>query len=338
MAKTQRQVIEDAVAHSMRVLRGVENDDLQAMAIEYYNAQLGVIEKIRQAFPGETWTLEQMQGDRSAQLFQQIQAQLNQLHDRLNLDTEDATFRQLAGSRTMTTYLLDQATPPNILAQMPYIPEQALRALINTPFQGAMFSQRYGNITDQMASDIRGALFQSMVNGESMDDAAGRIEDLMGATDDADSLGGYADRSLTIARTEIMRAQNLGRWSVYDSNSDIMAGEPEWFATPDDRLCPWCMRREGLSPAEIAAAAVPTVRGKPDPFGTSAAMPLHPRCRCTWIPRLKTWKDLLGLDMPEGFDDGARGVRDADGNWVTAKVEDFEDWRQRRGAELGVAA
>jgi len=95
---------------------------------------------------------------------------------------------------------------------------------------------------------------------------------------------------------------------------------------------------EGLSPAEIAVAAVPTVRGKADPFGTSAAMPLHPRCRCTSLPRLKTWKDLLGLDMPEGFDDGARGVRDADGNWVTAKVEDFEDWRQRRGAELGVAA
>lgn len=336
MARTQRELIEDAVAKSMRVLRNVENEDLQAMAIQYYNAQLGIIDRIRQAFPGETWTLQEMQGQRSVQLFNQIQAELNKLHQRLNLDTEQAAFDQLVGSRAMTTWFLDQATPQNVSARMPYLPETALRALINTPFQGAMFSQRYGNITNQMAADIQGALFQSMVNGESMQSAAERIEDLMGASTNPDALEGYAYRSLTIARTEIMRAQNLGRWATYDSNSDLMEGEPEWFATPDDRLCPWCLRREGMTPAEIKAAPIPAVRGKADPHGNSANMPLHPRCRCTWLPRLKSWKDLLGIDMPEQMDAGERGMRNEDGKWVIAPVEDFEDWRARRGAEFGL--
>ncbi len=86
-------------------------------------------------------------------------------------------------------------------------------------------------------------------------------------------------RARSIARTEIMRASNMGQQLLWEAAVD--AGE--WRAqdvrrmfivTPDDRLCPVCAPLDGVrvglrdafvSPTNRAAAVVP---------------PLHPRCRC----------------------------------------------------------
>ena len=68
-----------------------------------------------------------------------------------------------------------------------------------------------------------------------------------------------------------------------------------WIVTPDDRLCRWCMRREGLTPE-----AIRKLPGGGDPWGMSTNLPLHPHCRCTSEPILKTWREL-GIDMPEEY-------------------------------------
>jgi len=47
--------------------------------------------------------------------------------------------------------------------------------------------------------------------------------------------------------------------------------------------CLTCAGRDGR--------AYPLEGPKPD-------MPAHPRCRCCWRPKTKTWKDL-GIDLPE---------------------------------------
>ena len=138
-----------------------------------------------------------------------------------------------------------------------------------------------------------------------------------------------------IARTEIMRASNLGAWDMFQNqNADIMQDEPEWFATADDRLCPWCLGRDGKTPTEIKKLHL-RARGKGDPWQGSATMPLHPRCRCRWLPRLKSWKDL-GIDIPEEAEDDARSMRDEAGKWVTAPVQTFDAWKGAQSARLGV--
>lgn len=284
MAETQREVIDRITAYSTRVLRGMENEDLRGMAGLYRQAQQNIISMVNNTFPGDTWSLEQMQ-QRSADLFNMIQQELNILNERMINGLEKSAVDQLRAAIEWGTYNLDQATPPNIEADLPPLPLENIKALVNTPFEGAMFSQRYGLITDQMAADVRGTLMQSMINGEGMLDAAQRISDVMGA--DSVISSGYADRALAIARTEIMRAQNLGRLSVFDSNTDLMTGDSattgsEWVATADDRLCEWCLRRDGLSPEEIEESDP----GE-DPWGNSTNAPLHPRCRCTFVPRLK---------------------------------------------------
>jgi len=323
MAETQREVIDRITAYSARVLRGMENEDLQAMGSAWREAQQKIIELIQRAAPGDVWTLPDMQGPRMAELFQQINHELNILNERMIGQLEQSAVDQLAAGIEWSSYGLDQATPAGVFAQQPSLPIENIRALVNTPYQGAMFSQRYGLITDQMSSDVRGALAQSMINGESMADAAARIEDVMGA--DSVISSGYANRSLAIARTEIMRAQNLGRLSSFDANKDLMAGTPEWVATADDRICEWCLRRDGLSADEIEMEDPGD-----DPWGNSVNSPLHPRCRCTWVPRMKSWRELGLGDMPEDFGDDERGMRNEDGEWVFQPVESFDEWKEGR--------
>ena len=236
-----------------------------------------------------------------------------------------------SGSQAWGGYLVDQATPPNITANLKMLPIGSVQAIVNTPFQGAMFSQRYGLISDQMSADIRGALTQSMINGESMDDAAARVQGVMGDPENG-GVGGYQDRALTIARTEIMRAQNLGAWDSFENqNKDLMADEPDWFATADDRLCPKCYARDGKTKAEWLKSSL---SGK---YGKSFTMPLHPRCRCRWMPRLKTWKQL-GVDLPEDLPDDARSLRNAEGKWEQVPVQTFDAWKAQRGIQLGVTS
>ena len=333
MAKTQQDVIEAITDQAMEALRGIENDDVQKMIDAYDAARQAIEAKIEAAMPGKTWGLLEMQGGPGAQLLQGIDAEIQRLMNQLVTQTSDAAVNQFQGSQAWSAYTIDQATPPNISANFTIAPTASVRALVNTPFAGAQFSQRYGAVGDAMASDIRDQLVQSMINGESMDDAAERVRGVMG-----DASKGYGDRSLTIARTEIIRAQALGSWDTYQNqNADLMAGEPAWHAASDDRLCPWCLSRDGKSATEIKAGKTASARGKSDPHGTKAVIPLHPRCRCGWMPRLKSWKDL-GIDIPDEAEDDARVIRGADGKVQQVSVQTFKDWQTTRGTQLGMLA
>lgn len=313
----------------MRVLRGVENEDIAGLHNAYQAAQDDILAAVQRAFPGETWTLQEMEGQRAQALLAQINGRLRGLAGEVTDELEAALTTQLKGAMAWTTYALDQATPPTIKPQLPILPEEAIRALVNSPFQGAMFSQRIGIITDEMADGIKSELLQSMIQGEGMADAALRLTDLIGATTDELTDEGYTYRALRIARTEIMRAQNTGRASTYEKNGDLMEDSPEWVATADDRLCEWCLRRDGMSLDEIEQGD-----GGEDPWGNSTDLPLHPNCRCTIVPRLKTWRDL-GIDMPEEYDDDERAMRDPDdGTWKFVPKETYDEWKDTRAGEL----
>ena len=330
--ETQQQVIEAITDQAMATLRAQEDLDVDGLLQAWLTAKDAIMAKIQLSFPGENWSLIEMQGGRAAKLLNDINAEIGHLMSTSTAATTAAAAQQFQGSSKWAAYILDQATPPNISANLQLAPISSVQALVNTPFQGAQFSQRYGAVGDAMASDIRDQLTQSMINGESMDDAAARLDTVMGQAG-----RGYTNRTLTIARTEIMRAQSLGSWNVYQNqNKDLMAGEPAWHTTADDRLCPWCLGRDGKTSAQIKALKL-TARGKSDPFRGSATMPLHPNCRCAWLPQLKSWKDL-GIDIPDEAPDDARSMRLPDGKWGQVPVETFAAWQQRRGATLGLAA
>ena len=330
--ETQRQVIDRITDRGMRVMRGRENADIRGLIGAYRSAQNEILDMVRSVIsttstPG-SWNLMELAADRrQAQLFQNITQRLRTLGNETGIRVEQAAIDQFRDSLARVGYALDQGTPGAYDVRLPILPEDAIRALVNTPFEGAMFSQRIGVITDEMSAAIQNQLTRSMINGESMQQAAKRVTSVLGANNLADAKN-FANRATTIARTEIMRSQNLAKIAVYTDNKDIIEGDPEeawvWVVTPDDRLCPWCRRREGKTPAEIKKMAV----GR-DPWGKSFALPLHPHCRCTSYPKLKSFRDL-GIDMPDDFKDDERGIRNDKGKWVIQPVETFDDWIGRR--------
>ena len=329
MALTQQQVLDSITEQAIVALRQQEEGAASDLLALYQSTQEQIIAKIQTAFPGESWDLVSMQNSRIQALLQQINAEIMKLNGAAIGLTSDATAQQFNDSASWSAYALDQATPANIAINYTQLPDTTLRAILSTPFQGAQFSQRYGMINDAMASDIRDQLMQSMINGESMDDASARVSTAMGGPGGGWT-GGYAGRADSIARTEIMRASNLAAQDVFQNqNKDIMEDEPEWFATPDDRECPWCAGRDGKTATQIRKLSL-HARGKSDPFKGSATMPLHPHCRCRWMPRLKTWKDL-GIDIPEDAPDTARSMRLADGSWGEVPVQSYDAWQAARG-------
>lgn len=84
---------------------------------------------------------------------------------------------------------------------------------------------------------------------------------------------GY-NRALTIARTELINAHAEGQLDSFErlgvKRLGLMA---EWLTAGDNRVCPACSTKEGK------VFAVEEARG---------LIPLHPNCRCSWIPYVKT--------------------------------------------------
>lgn len=322
---TQQDVILKATEYAMQVLRGGEEGHVDQVMGAYKTAQSEILALITERFgDAEGQTLAQwQQSGRLRSLLQSIEGILVHMRDQVDGGIRSGSTTQFLSSYDHTVYGMDQATPDTTVLRYARPPENAVRILVETPYKGAIFSQRSGLITDAMASDLRDQLVQSLIQGEGIGDAAARVKGVIGISQKY-STKSYAYRAETIARSEIMRAQNLARDFAYEQNSDIVEGT-EWLVSPDDKLCIWCARREGLTDAEIEAADT-TIGKKTDPWGNSSEAPLHPNCRCTKIPKLASWKKLIGLDMPEALGNTARGMRTADGTWQIQPVEQFDKW------------
>jgi len=95
-------------------------------------------------------------------------------------------------------------------------------------------------------------------------------------------------RALTIARTETIRAANLGQqaaWQDAESKGllDQNTARQVWIVTPDDRLCPIC---EAIP--DLNADGVPLGGTFQSEAGPLDGPPAHPSCRCA-----------VGLQFPE---------------------------------------
>ena len=329
MAKTQAEVIKAASDAARVALRKLEDASAKRVLLAFRQAQDAIRLKLADGFDAyaDGWDLGTMESTgRLTALSAEINRAMGRVYHEVNGTIQQGTVDQFKQAATRTTYMVDQATPPFVQVPLPVMPYEAVLALVETPYKGAMFSQRIGIITNAMAQDIRDGLLQSMINGESMSAAADRVESVIGAGSLGEP-GAYSARAEMIARTEMMRASTMGRSSIYEANSDLMAeGGAEWLVAPDDRLCEWCERRDGMSQQEITEAPAGD-----DPWENDNEPPLHPNCRCTLVPRLKTWKEL-GVDIPDDMEEDARAIRDEDGKWQFVPQEGYDAWKEARAA------
>lgn len=202
-------------------------------------------------------------------------------------------------------WALDQTTPPNVdismmrskttnLATDPLL-SNLIAQEVMVPFKGAMFSDRLGHINETMAEQIGIMTRQAALNGWSVPELSDGIRDLVGVPLDKNletrpRASAAKSRADMIARTELMRAMNLAKANLLEEN-DNLVDDKKWLAADDFRTCDDCLEMDGLTETEL------------EDQGFETEMPAHPRCRCTWVPVMKSWKDLLGDDLGKDMGD-----------------------------------
>jgi SPP1 gp7 family putative phage head morphogenesis protein len=161
---------------------------------------------------------------------------------------------------------------------MPVLSVEAIRAQLLAPYLGKTFVERFEDKRAEFELKIKNAIIQSQIQGESILQAQTRIAKELGLPSGsfkymaAGWRKGSRDfyRTAMIARTEILRASNLGALAVYQENDDVLQGW-EFIATKDERTCPIC------APLDGERFAFDSTQQKP---------PLHPQCRCSVLPWL----------------------------------------------------
>ncbi len=331
--RTQKQVLDDIDRQSRRALNGMLVSDVQAL-LRMYDEALATIEaEIRLAWieledaqrrHGRTafihWKIE-----REAAVMQQIKARLVSLQTAWTTALRDGMLTGYEQQALWDAYGLDMATPPKITVNTRTLTPTAADAVVNTPWKGAMFSDRVWAISDDMFGEIQNQLGQSTLLGEGIDDAVRRIKNLQIA--DGNVPPRYAIERL--ARTEILRASDRSRELLYAENSDIVTTEVIVVAI-DERN----KENDGCPELEGLALGGKEARGVIREWDYDARPPFHPNCRCTTAPQVRSWKDLLGIDADglEEFEDGERMVRDPiTGKSKMIPVESFDAWKRKHG-------
>lgn len=147
-------------------------------------------------------------------------------------------------------------------------------------------------INDETTQQLRQELSDGVSAGESIPQLKARVQSVF-----EDAKGFRAER---IARTETLRATNFATLEAYSQSGVVEA--KEWLTTKDERLCPWCAPQDGkvLGLSETFYEKGDTIEGTNEDGKTVrlnigvadvSAPPLHPNCRCTLIPVLRTLED-----------------------------------------------
>lgn len=121
-------------------------------------------------------------------------------------------------------------------------------------------------VTNAMATEMSRILTQGLIDGKSaIPIAREMVKKIRGMT---------MNRAMVIVRTEIIRAHAEGQLDAYRRLGVEQLGLQVEFSTAgDDRVCPICARLEGKVYSIDSASGV---------------IPVHPQCRCAWLPYIPT--------------------------------------------------
>jgi len=188
--------------------------------------------------------------------------------------------------------------------------EQFLRSAFGAPevmskiqMLGTRAWEGMNGITATMGSRMNLILAQGMADGSGAQEIA---KDMFEAIDSLSN-----SRAMTIARTEVINAHAEGQLDAFTKlGVEDLGVKAEWSTAGDDRVCEEC------EPMEGQIFSVEEARG---------LIPLHPNCRCTWIPaESDTAKEALEAGIAAAGDLSAEAIREADAMAATLSRPELE--------------
>jgi SPP1 gp7 family putative phage head morphogenesis protein len=135
--------------------------------------------------------------------------------------------------------------------------------------------QPVGSLFQALGPEAAQNVTDSLISGLALGKNPREIAAMMRA-----SLGGNLTRALTIARTETLRAYREASRAEYLANQDVVDGWI-WVSAASERTCASCWAQHGSE------------------HPLDEVMATHPRCRCSMVPKTKTWEQLGFGRTPE---------------------------------------
>lgn len=190
----------------------------------------------------------------------------------------DASAAATAGATAQPGLIASQmpaqaGTVAELSARFDRMDPRALEAIVTRT------TQQVTALTYPISQDAYQAMLRELIRGVAVGDNPRTSASRMLARVQGKFEGGLG-RALNIARSEVLDAHRAAATAAQAANADVLDGWT-WSASLGPRCCPACWSRHGTEHP----------LSEPGPHG-------HQQCRCSRMPRSKTWKQL-GFNIAE---------------------------------------
>jgi len=207
---------------------------------------------------------QKITGDEFTNILAYLQAQRQQMRDDLYQIANDHIPPVIVAAARMTMDILDG--------------EYSSNAVIGA-YIDRYISEFVDGATNTTLKDLRAILRKAQKEEWSIYQTQMAIQDKFKIYSES--------RAEIIARTEMVRASNMGARISYEV---FGVKEMSWLDTDDNRTCPICKEMDGKTvvvgqPFAVAGDEIAGVRVS---YSVVEVPPIHPKCRCTIIPKIST--------------------------------------------------
>lgn len=153
-------------------------------------------------------------------------------------------------------------------------------SLVGLSGDGQPLGLLLSEVAGSTAAAVRQELVQGLIRGKGPREVARRVRHVSNIS---------RNRSLLIARTEMLRAYRTTSLSAFRQNPSVVKGWT-WQCAYDNRTCAACWAMSGTE------------------HTSEESLNSHPGCRCSMLPRTASWSELGFTDIPDSRPVVERGV------------------------------
>lgn len=229
--------------------------------------------------------LTPFQSRRMEAIFRAAEVTIRQSYTRI-AKTHRASMQNLAGYESERTVdLMNRRIGVSLLTAG--VSQETLEALVDDAIvMGAPAKEWWAKQAPVLQAEFRDAIRRGVFAGESMNDLARRIRGTRERNFQDGMMARRGREAERLIRTSILSVANAARHETLKANDDVLAGQ-QWLSTLDPRTCEICMALSGQAWDFDGKMLGETTQKFPGP------PPAHFSCRCTLVPLLKSWEQLI---------------------------------------------
>jgi SPP1 gp7 family putative phage head morphogenesis protein len=231
--------------------------------------------------PGRLRRLQRYR-DLLAQVEQQVQTYADSLAPTITAGQQSAVTMAAEHARSLVAAQLGENATWNTL------PRAATSELIGTLADGSPLVEYLAQFGPAAAAAAEDALVAGVARGKGVKVIAAELAKVFGASGAVDP-GAIGRKAMLTARQSVMGSYRSASLESYKANSDIIEGWV-WHSALNRRTCPVCWAMHG------------SIHKVTETFSS------HIACRCSPLPRTKSWESLGLAGIPETrptIEDGA---------------------------------